>query len=317
MRNVSRITKVESIVARDPYLWREKGFTIIVWIMAIASAFILFWLTAVVWWDALPAINKFGLEFITGTDWNPIQEKYGALPFIYGTLVSSAIAIILALPLGIGVALITSENFLPRWLRSPIAVMVELIASIPSVILGLWGIFVFIPLSLPLQNWLHENLGWIPLFSTAPTGRGMLVAGIVLTIMIIPTIAAITREVLLAIPKELRSASMALGSTRWEAIWRVILPSSVSGILGASALALGRALGETMAVAMVIGNSNQISASLLAPGYTIPAILANQFPEASGLQVSSLMYLSLILFVITLVVNAIAVLLVQLIGRES
>lgn len=204
-------------------------------------------------------------------------------------------------------------------MRSSLAFVVELIAAIPSVIIGLWAIFVFIPVIEPLQKWLASAFGWIPLFKTPdPSGTNMLTAGIILAIMILPTMAAISRDVLLVIPKELRSASMALGSTRWETIFRVLLPAGFSGIVSAAMLALGRALGETMAVTMVIGNSAQISASLLDPAYTIPSVLANEFAEAEpGLHIGALSYLGLILFALTLIVNIGAVLLVQWVGKKN
>lgn len=296
----------------------EYGFTGLVWTFSILSATTLFWIGWIVFKDARPAVNKFGLEFFLSQQWNVPDDLYGALPYIYGTVVSSAVAILLAFPLGVAVAIVTSEDFLPIWVRSPISFMVELIASIPSVIVGLWGVFVLIPLMLPLQLWLNDNFSWIPLFKTEPFGASMLVAGVLLAVMILPTVAAISREVLLAVPRDLRSASRSLGATRWETIWRIMLPTAASGIVGAVILALGRALGETMAVTMVIGNSTQISASLLGAGYTIPAVLANEFAEAiTDLHIGALMYLALILFAITLVVNIIAVLLVQLIGNEK
>jgi phosphate transport system permease protein len=299
-------------------IWLEYGFTGLLWVMALATAGVLFWMSWVIYKDAQPAVREFGLNFLWSQTWNVGQEKFGALPFIYGTLVSSAIALILAVPTGLAVAIITSEDFLPAWVRSPLGFLVELIAAIPSVIVGLWGIFILIPSLLPFQQWLFDHFKWIPLFNSEPFGSGMLMAGIVLSIMILPTVAAISREVLLVIPKELRSASMSLGATRWETIWNVLLPSAGSGILGAVILALGRALGETMAVTMVIGNSIQISPSLLAPGYTIPAILANQFAEAiDKLHIGALMYLALVLFALTLVVNIIAVLMVQLIAGNG
>ena len=293
----------------------EYGFTGLVWAFAILSATTLFWIGWIVFKDARPAIGEFGWQFFSSQQWNVPEDLYGALPYIYGTLVSSGVAILLAFPLGLAVAIVTSEDFLPLWVRSPISFMVELIASIPSVIVGLWGVFVLIPMMLPLQQWLYDNFSWFPLFKTEPFGASMLVAGVLLAVMILPTVAAISREVLLAVPPDLRSASMSLGATRWETIWRILLPTASSGIVGAVILALGRALGETMAVTMVIGNSTQISTSLLDAGYTIPAVLANEFAEAiTDLHIGALMYLALILFAITLVVNAIAVLLVQLIG---
>jgi phosphate transport system permease protein len=298
-------------------IWLEYGFTGLVWVFALATVGVLFWMSWVIFKDAQPAVEKFGLKFLWSQKWSIDNAEFGALPFIYGTLVSSAIALLIAVPTGLAVALVTSEDFLPAWVRSPLGFLVELIASIPSVIVGLWGIFVLIPFLLPFQQWLFKQFGWFPLFNTEPNGPGMLSAGVVLSIMILPTVAAISREVLLVIPKELRSASMSLGATRWETIWNVLLPAGGSGILGAVILALGRALGETMAVTMVIGNSIQISPSLLAPGYTIPALLVNQFAEADKFQIGALMYLALILFALTLVVNIIALLMVQLISRKG
>jgi phosphate transport system permease protein len=295
----------------------DHGFTGLVWFCALSVAIILCWLGLVVFQDARPAIEKFHLSFLFSQDWHVSENKFGGLPYIYGSIVSSLIALIFSVPLGLSVAILTSENLLPDWIKTPIGFMVELIASIPSVIVGLWGIFVFIPLFNPLQKWLFAHFAWIPLFNSEPFGPSMLIAGLILAIMILPTIAAISRDVLLAIPPQLRSASMSLGATRWETIWRVLLPAASSGIIGAIILGLGRALGETMAVTMVIGNSNIITASLLAPGYTIPAVLANQFAEAvEELHIGVLMYLALILFVITLVVNSIAILLVQFINRK-
>lgn len=302
----------------DTNLRFDQGFTRLVYFFAVITVAVLFVMSWVIFSEALPAIKQFGVGFLWGQDWDTGNKIFGALPYIYGTLVSSAIAIFLAVPVGIAVALVTSENFLPLSLRTILAFVVELIAAIPSVIIGLWAIFVFIPVLEPLQKWLASTLKWIPLFNTQdPSGTNMLTAGIILAIMILPTMAAITRDVLIAIPKELRSASMALGSTRWETIFRVLLPSGFSGMVSAAMLALGRALGETMAVTMVIGNSAQISASVLDPAYTIPSVLANEFAEAEpGLHIGALSYLGLILFGLTLAVNIGAVLLVKWVGRK-
>ncbi len=305
----------------------EIGFTGLVWICGLSIVLILAWLIWVVFKDAQPAIKEFGLQFFTSQEWDVGKEKLGGLPYIYGTIVTSILALFFAIPFGLAIAIITSEDLLPTWVRSPIGFMVELIAAIPSVIIGLWGIFVFLPAFKPFQDWLYQNLAeislfwWrdipIPLFNTEPFGPSMLAAGIILSIMILPTIAAISREVLFAVPKDLRSASMALGATRWETIWRAILPTASSGIVGGVILGLGRALGETIAVTMVIGNSNIISVSLLAPAYTIPAVLANQFAEAiSEKHIGALMYLALILFIITSIVNGIAVLFIYFINRK-
>jgi phosphate transport system permease protein len=298
--------------------WLDKGFTWLVWSFACCTVLLLFWMSWIIFDKAWPAIGKFGLGFLWSQEWDVNNLIFGALPYIYGTVVSSAIAILLAFPVGLAVALVTSENFLPPLVQSPLAFTVELIAAIPSVIIGLWGIFVLIPFLDPLQQWLYQNLGWFPLFNTQPAGYGMLVAGLILAIMILPTMAAISREVLLAIPQELRSGSMSLGATRWETIFGVIIPAAASGIVGAAILALGRALGETMAVTLVIGNSPVISSSLLDLGYTIPAVMANEFGEAQeDLHVGALMYLALILFVVTLLVNMAAVLMTRLIGSKQ
>jgi len=297
----------------------DQAFTRLVYFFALITVAVLFVMSWVIFSEALPAIKQFGLGFLWGQDWDTGNQIFGALPYIYGTLVSSAIAILLAIPVGIAIALVTSENFLPSSLRTILAFVVELIAAIPSVVIGLWAIFVFIPVLEPLEKWLGSTFKFIPLFNTQdPSGTNMLTAGIILAIMILPTMAAITRDVLLAIPKELRSASMALGGTRWETIFRVLLPSGFSGIVSAAMLALGRALGETMAVTMVIGNSSQISASLLDPAYTIPSVLANEFAEAEpGLHIGALTYLGLILFGLTLAVNIGAVLLLRWVGRTN
>jgi phosphate transport system permease protein len=299
--------------------WTNQAFTFLVYGFAIITVLILFWMTWIIFGQAKPAIDKFGFSFIFSQEWDTGNDLYGALPYIYGTLVSSAIAISLAFPIGISVALITSENFLPKSVREILAFVVQLIAAIPSVIFGLWGIFVFAPFLQPLQQSLYSTFKWIPLFNTEdPSGFNMLTAGIVLAIMILPTLAAISRDVLLVTPKELRSASMALGSTRWETIFKVLLPTAFSGIISAAMLALGRALGETIAVTMLIGNSAQISASLLAPAYTIPSVLANEFAEAaSALHTGALTYLALILFVLTLLVNIAANLLVKWFGVKT
>ncbi|MGA7932394.1 MAG: phosphate ABC transporter permease subunit PstC [Kovacikia sp.] len=292
--------------------WFSQGFVWLVGGFAGLTALLLGWIGWVIFEKAQPAIQTFGWGFLSNQEWNINDLKFGALPYIYGTLVSSLIALILALPIGLAVALVTSENFLPPWVRSPLAFVVELIAAIPSVIIGLWGIFVLIPFMQPIQLWLYKNFSQIPLFSTEPFGPGMLVAGVILAIMILPTIAALSRDVLLALPSDLRTASMSLGATRWETIFRVLLPTAVPGILGAAILGLGRALGETMAVTMVIGNSAQISPSLLNLAYTIPAVLANEFAEAlDDLHIGALMYLALILFALTLLVNMVAVLMVR------
>ncbi len=265
---------------------------------------------------ALPALKQFGIGFLVGREWNVPDLKFGALPLIYGTLGSSLIALLLAVPVGLAVALVTSEDLLPRWLRSSIAFTIELIAAIPSVVFGLWGVNTLVLLLRPVQEYLHVKFGNMPWFSTEPSGYGLLTAGFLLAIMILPTLAAVSREVLLVVPGYLRTGSMALGATRWETIFRVVLPKAFSGIVGGVMLALGRALGETMAVTMVIGNSTTLGPSLFEPAYSIPAILANQFAEAQeDIHVGALTYLVLILFMLTLAVNIGALGLVRLVER--
>jgi len=252
------------------------------------------------------AISAYGLAFLTTSDWDPVGDQYGALTAIYGTIVTSALSLVIAVPLGVGTAIFLTENIIPVKLRNSLALMVELLAAIPSVVLGLWAIFVMEPFLRPFLGFLYTSLGWLPIFSTDPQGPGMAPAILILVVMILPIITAISRDSLMQVPPELRQAAYGIGTTRWGAILQVILPAAVSGIAGGVMLALGRAMGETMAVTMIIGNSNNFSFSLLAPGNTISSMLANQFGEADGNQVSALMYAALVLMVLTLVVNVLA-----------
>ena len=288
----------------------DKGFIWLTRIFALAVAGILIWIAIEVATEASPAIAQFGANFLVTKAWNPVNQQYGALPMIYGTVVSSAIALLIAVPVGIGVAIFLSEDYLPPKIQLAFVFLIELLAAIPSVVYGLWGIFVLGPVLAQLTQPLNTYFGWLPIFSTPPANRSMLIAGVILAIMVLPTVTAISRDALISVPSTLRQAAFGLGATRWETIIKVIVPAAFSGIVGAVMLALGRAIGETMAVTMVIGNSNNINPSLLAPGNTIPSLLANQFAEASGLQVAALMYAALILFGITLIVNILAQLLV-------
>jgi len=279
------------------------------------------------WRDSTTARATYGMKFLVPTldaSWNPVAEEFQAWPFIYGTLLTSMTALLLSLPVSLGVAVFLAE-LCPNWLYQPLSWMIELLAAIPSVIYGLWGIFVFLPIVVtPIGNTLDIAFGNIPgigHFFAGPmpvSGSSRLAASLILAIMITPTIAAVSRDVFLAIPSTQREASLALGATHWETIWRVLFPYGISGILGAVILGLGRALGETMAVTMVIGNSIEGSLSLLRPGYTMASLIANEFAEATGLLHSqALIEIGLILFVMTLVLNIIARYLVWNVARRN
>ncbi len=260
--------------------------------------------------------KAFGFRFFSTSNWDPVGEQFGAFPFIYGTVISSLLALIIAVPLSIGVAVFTTE-MCPPVLRGPLSFFVELLAAIPSVIYGLWAIFVLIPiLSDRVEPFLARTLGWTGMFSGPPLGAGMLAAGIILAIMIIPIISSIAREVLMVVPQHQREGVLALGATRWEMIRIGVLRNARAGIMGGVILGLGRALGETMAVTMVIGNSLDISRSLFAPGYTMASVLANEFAEAtSNMHRSALIEIGLALFFVTIVVNTLARLLVWTVTR--
>ena len=217
----------------------DKGFIWLTRILALAVAGVLIFIAIEVGIEAMPAIQKYGLGFLFSSAWNPVNDTYGALPMIYGTLVSAAIALLLAVPLGVGTAVFLSEDFIPLSIRTPLVFMVELLAAIPSVVYGLWGIFVLIPFLTPIGQWLHKSFGWLPLFSTPPGGPGMLPAGVILTVMILPIITVISRDSLASLPPDLRQASLGLGATRWETLFRVLIPAAFSGIVGGIMLALG------------------------------------------------------------------------------
>jgi phosphate transport system permease protein len=289
------------------------------WLILACSLMVLAILGLIVWQlvaRSQLSWHAFGWKFFGGQDWDPVNDQYGALPFVYGTLVSSLLALIIAVPLSVGVAVFTTE-MCPRSLRGPLSFTTELLAAIPSVIYGLWAIFVLVPI---LRNYvqplLARTLGWTGLFEGPPFGIGMLAAGIILAIMIIPIISSITREVLSVVPQHQREAALALGATRWEMIRMAVLRNARAGIVGGIILGLGRALGETMAVTMVIGNRPEIAKSLFAPGYTMASVLANEFSEAAGdLYLSALVEIGLALFLVTIIVNALARFLVWSVTR--
>jgi len=269
------------------------------------------------WRLSAPVLARTSLfSFISSSRWDVVRDVYGALPYIYGTLVTSFVALVLALPISVGLALFLTEMSPPR-VRSIVSFPIALLAGIPSVVYGLWGLFVLVPLlRTTVEPWLADAFGFLPFFQGPPIGLGYLAAGVILAIMILPTITSLAIEVLRTVPLSLREAALALGATRWEAIRMAVLPYARAGILGATILGLGRALGETMAVTMLIGNSPTISASLFAPGYSLPAVIANEFAEASGqLHTGALAVLGLILFVVTLLLNVAARLLVRLSRR--
>jgi phosphate transport system permease protein len=269
-------------------------------------------------WKSRLAIETFGLSFLWTSAWNPVTNQFGALPFIYGTVVSSAIAIVLAAIAGILAGAFLAE-FGPAWCTAPLSFLIELLAAVPSVVYGLWGLFVLAPVMRDyIEPGLQKYLGFLPFFTGAIYGIGMLTAGLVLAIMIVPTVTAISRDVMAAIPQSQREAIWALGASRWQGFWMVVLPGARAGVFGACALALGRALGETIATTMVIGNRPAISASWFAPAYSLSSVIANEFTEAtSQLYLSALIELGLLLFVISVIVNGLARLLLWTVFRPA
>lgn len=259
--------------------------------------------------QAWPALAQFGPAFLWTSTWNPVTNVFGVLPAIFGTVASSLLALIIAVPIGIGSAIFLVE-LAPDWLARPISLLIELLAAIPSVVIGLWGVLVMVPAIQPVETALGKALGFIPLFSGAPIGVGLLAAGLVLAVMILPILTAVIRDVLSAVPRAQREAMLSLGATQWETIVKAVLPYGQSGIVGAIILALGRALGETLAVTMVIGNTYQISPSLFAPATTLASLVASQFREADSIYLSALIAAGVVLFAITIIVNALARLLV-------
>lgn len=295
----------------------DKLFRTILLVAAAIIVLIVAAMVGVMVWNSMPTITQYGLGFLTGTDWRPAQNQFGALPFIYGTVVSSVVALIIAVPISLGIAIFLTEQA-PKKVAAPVAFMVELLAAIPSVVYGLWGIFVLAPFVRDYLGVFLENyLGWLPLFQGRLTGIGMLTGGLILALMITPIITAVVRDVLIAVPTTQREAALALGATKWETT-RIVLGNAASGIAGAVVLGLGRALGETMAVTMVIGNSPQISASLFEPAYTIASVLAANFADATEeIYLSALIEMGLVLFLVTFVVNALAKLLVMSVAGKT
>jgi len=313
-------TAKNSVAARmkPPSRFGDKAFEWLTLAMALAVVILVF----LVGWQLARgsslAIKKFGFHFLATSTWDPVAEQFGALPFIYGTLVSSLIALIIAVPLSIATAVYLTE-LAPLWIRQPLTSLIEMLAAIPSVILGLWGVFVMIPW---LRDYpfpfLKKIFGWTPLFTGPIYGVSMLAGGIIIAIMILPIITSVSREILRSVPNLQREAAYALGATRWEVTRIAVLSYAKKGLFGAVILGLGRALGETMAVTMVIGNTPQIAASLLKPGYTLASVIANEFTEATtDLYLGSLFEIGLVLFGITIVANLIAQLFLRAFGQAS
>lgn len=272
-------------------------------------------------WGGREVLFGDGLHFLTSAEWNPVENRYGAWAPIYGTLVTSAIAIIIAVPISFGIALFLTE-IAPNWLRGPVGMAIEMLAGIPSIIYGMWGLFVFVPfMAEHIEPWLSATLGqWPiigPLFDGPPLGLGLLTAGIVLAVMIIPFISSVMREVFRTVPARLKESAHALGSSTWEVVWDIVLPYTRSAVVGGVFLGLGRALGETMAVTFVLGNSFDISSSLLMPGTTISSAIANEFNEAIGTHQSALIALGFLLFVVTFVVLLLARLMLRSLERRE
>jgi phosphate transport system permease protein len=311
----------------------DRAFRSLCFAFALFTLGLVVFIVARIGFSAVPAVQRYGLGFLTGRVWDPNTERYGILAETWGTLYTSTLALVIGTAFGVAAAVFLSEGYLgqavfqllrklglhlhPIWGRLPdqlehlLKNLIELLAAIPSVVYGLWGLFVVIPLIRPICNWLHLKVGWIPFFSTDLSGPGVLPAVLVLSIMILPTITAISRDALVSVPPKLRMAAYGLGATRWETVLAVILPTASRGIVGGIVLAFGRALGETMALAMLVGNSNQIGLSLFSPANTLSALLANTFPEAGARQVSVLMYAALVLLAITLFVNVIGALIIE------
>lgn len=326
----------EDTVCQPPSRWQaitDKSFRracqAFAWLTVIGIVFIV----ARIILAGVPAMREYGPGFLIGTTWDPNKDAYGILPEIWGTLYSSILSLVIGTAFGVAAAIFLSEGYLgefvfgvlrmlklnyhPFWSHLPqrmedlLRNLIELLAAIPSVVYGLWGIFVVVPAIRPVCNWLHLKMGWLPLFGTDLSGPGMLPAVLVLSIMILPTITAISRDALTSVPPKLRMAAYGLGATRWETIFAVILPTASRGVFGGVVLAFGRALGETMALAMLVGNSNRISVSLFSPANTLAALLANNFPEARPKEVAVLMYAALVLLAITLLVNILGAMMLQ------
>lgn len=308
-------TQAEHLTGLRRARFRDRAFKWFTLLMALTIFALIFLIGYELARGSRLALHKFGWHFLTSSQWDPVNEQFGAWPFIFGTIVSSFIALLIAVPISIATAVYLTE-LAPQWLRQPLIIFIELLASVPSVILGLWGIFVMLPwLREYLFPWLQNTLGFLPFFKGPIYGVSMLAGGIIIAIMIVPIITSVSREILRSVPGLQREAAYALGATRWEATRIAVLSYSKKGLFGAVILGLGRALGETMAVTMVIGNRPEIAASLFAPGYTLASVVANEFSEATtDIYLHSLFEIGLILLGVTVIVNALAQLLLKTLG---
>jgi phosphate transport system permease protein len=318
-RQFVRIVFSGDSVSVPPSKWEifsDKAFRGTTWFCTLAIILLLFYILFQIGKEALPAMGKYGLSFLYSQTWDANKAQFGILPQIWGTLYSSFLALLIGGIFGVTVAIFLTQDFLPATLQAVFKNIIELLAAIPSVVYGLWGIFVLIPLIRPFCEWLFSHFSWLPFFSTTLAGPGMLPAALVLAIMILPTVAAVSQDALLAIPYKVKEAAYGMGTTRWEAVFKVMLPTASHGIFGALVLGLGRALGETMALAMLVGNSNQITLSLFSPANTLAALLALNFPEAGKSETQALMYAAIVLLVITLIVNVVGQAIITLTSKH-
>lgn len=295
----------------------DRVFRGLTFVAAGAIVLLLVYILYVIGREAGPAMLREGPGFLTRAVWSPATNEFGILPEIFGTLYSSLLALLIAGVFGVAMAIFLTQDFLPPALAQVFRTIIEMLAAIPSVVFGLWGIFVVIPAIRPAANWLHDTFGWFPLFSTSLGGPAMAPAVIVLAIMVLPTVAAISQDAFRLIPFKVKEAAYGMGTTRWEAILKVMLPTASGGIFASLVLGFGRALGETMAIAMVIGNANQINWSIFAPANTLAALLASSFPEAGQIEREALMYAALALLAVTLIVNILGTLILRFAGRQQ
>jgi phosphate transport system permease protein len=307
-------------IARAPSsgeIGMDRGFRMFAFGAGLATIGLLLCILFIIGEEALPAMKREGLAFLTTNVWAPGRHEFGILAEIWGTLYSSLLALLIAGFFGVAMALFLTQDFLPGRFAYVFRLIIEMLSAIPSVVYGLWGIFVVIPTIRPAANWLHETFGWFPLFGTSMGGPSMAPAVIVLAIMVLPTIAAISQDAFRLIPYKIKEAAYGMGATKWEAIFKVMIPTALTGIFASLVLGFGRALGETMALAMIIGNANQISLSLFAPANTLAALLASNFPEAGPLERETLMYAAVVLLLVTLVVNMLGTLIMAFTGKQQ